>query len=369
MKDDSRTGYRRRSKARRLSILGGVGLAAIGTGLAAGVWFNRVGEPDPQPSPSASTTEDVIIPRTVHLLLISSTFDGQTVLSTAPLLISEPVAGVQGGRDVLVVDPALRVIGPSGDSPLREHAAAFGPQGLSAGLRNELGLRIDSIASTTESDLVKFLRPFGEVAITLDRAIVEDGETIYTPGSHNLDPAELITFLAFPFQDDSIDAAARNELIASAWRGIASLPRLASRAGASGLSAETKEAFKALTRTESVEPVAVTDTDRGPVLDEVGFGPQASIWQGGWLLDLDPASRPRIELRGKRVVEVMLLLIADGFRIDDVRAEDGSESMIETEDESLGSRISELLDLGNVRKPTQPLLAGLDARVTFRGGA
>lgn len=367
MTDGSRVGHRRRTRFRR-GLLGlFFAVLALGGGLAAGLWFDRADRPTLEPSPSPTGT-DVVVPQSVRMLAIFSTFDGQPVLSTAPLLVSTPVAG-SGSIRVLLADPTMRVVGPGGDAPLRVHAASFGPEGLAGGMRNELGLRIDEVATMTESDLVSFLEDFGAVAVTLDRPIEEDGDVVYGAGEHAMDATEIVTFLAFPFDDPSIDDAARNAMIAAAWRGIGALPGLAPRASSSTLPTGAGEALADVAAAGVFQSVPVASTDRGPVLDEVGYGTLTQGWEGAWLNGVDPRERPRIELRGKGIVEAILLLVGDGMRIDDVREASERLTTIETDDAVLGARLVELLGKGTVTTPEEPLVAGLDARVTIGVGA
>lgn len=367
MSDLSRQEHRRRSRLRKRILLGVLAIGAVGAGLGTGLVMDRAVEPEPSPSPSATPTETIVIPQEVTMLTVSSTFDGQTVLSSAPLLVSVPV-GLPGDTTVLVTDPRLRAVGPAGDAPLREHVAGFGPQGLAGALRNELGLRIDSVAGTTESDLVSFLEQFGPIGIDLEYPIVEGGETVYPAGPQMMEAAELVTFLAFPFDAPDIDDVKRMSLVTSAWEGISSLPRLIPRARNSRLPSEVRDALRHIAGATFL-PLEVTSTDRGPVVNELGYDKQVDALEGAWLLDRDPAERPRVELRGRGLVQTMLLLIADGIRIDALRSANQRRTVIETQDEELATRLRDLIGDAEAVEPEEPLIAGLDARVTIGRGA
>lgn len=364
MSDKSRREHRQLRKTRRRILLGLLGLVALGGGLAGGILSDQAKQNAIDPSPSPSATQ-VLVPLDVTLLMVQSTFDGQPVLSTSPLLITKPISGLSGETSVLLADPGLRVVGPAQDAPLREHAAAFGPEGLAGALRNELGLRVDSSVVVSESDLARFLKTFGPISVNVPHSIVEDGETIYEVGDHLMSATELVTFLVFPFDDPSIDTLIRDDLRAKAWQAIANLPRMASKAESSNLAVPAKNALVSVSFASRFSPLATADTSRGPVLDEIGYARQAAEFEGAWLGDVDPSDRPRVELQGRSIVEAMLLLIADGFRVDSVRSHRQDQTEVETKDEVLGARIAELLGKGTVIEPSEPLSGGLAARITI----
>lgn len=365
MRTPSRSGLRRRARTRRRIGLGVLALLALGGGLVAGLVMNRAQAPVPEPSPSASQPLEPV-PLTVRLLAISSTFEGGSILSTAPLLIGSDVTGGAPAQ-VLLVDVGLRAVGPAREAPLPDHAADFGPEGLSGAVRNELGLRIDEVASVTEAQLAGFLDGFGALSITVASTITEAGEPVYVAGTQTMTAAEAVTYLAFPFEDPSIDALEREAAIGAAWRSIVSTPGFAGRLATSTLPGSVQDALAALT-TATIEELAVADTSKGPVLDELGYRAQADLFEGAWLDEVDPFARPRVELRGRSIVEAMLLLIADGIRVERVRSATQATTTIETGDQVLGTRIADLIQ-GEVREPAEPLGPGLDARITLAAAA
>lgn len=362
----NRAEHRRRGRLRRRILVGVLGVGALGAGVAVGVLQDRAApsaEPTPSPTPSIDVT-----PLRTTVFSVASTADTSRVLAIPPLLLAEPVTG-GGESTALLLDSAMRAVGPAGEAPLRQHASGFGPEGLAGALRNELGLRIDTAAEITEVELAELLERLGTLDITIPVPIEEGEETVYEAGVHPMEPAELVTFLAFPFADDTIEERTKLAMLADAWLEIATAPAMRLAARDTQLASDAAEALRALATVTSIEPVPVTPLEDGIVLDTLAYRAMTPGLERIWLLGTDPEARPVIDLRGQALVEPMLLLISDGIRIERMTVEAVPGLVVETEDDELGRRIVRLLGDGEVQAPGEPLRTGLDARITFPRGA
>lgn len=361
----NRLEHRRRSRRRQRIGVAFLGVAALGGGLALGVL--RSDEPAPAGSPTATTTsEPILSPHRATLLSVASA-DSSRVLAIPPLLIAEPVDG--GDSRALLLDSALRGIGPAGEVPLRQHASGFGPEGLAGAIRNELGLRIDVTAEITEVQLATILEAVGPLEIPLAAAIREGGETVYEAGEQQMDAAELVTFLAFPFADDAIDAPTRLAMLSAAWEAIATAPGTGRAVRTAGLPADATEALRALSTVTAVEPIPVTELDEAVILDRVAYDTISPRLEPIWLAGVPPAERPVVDISGRGLVEPLLLLISDGIRIARITDTAVKRTSIETDDAELGRRLRQLLDADGFDAPGDPLRTGLDARIAYRRGA
>jgi hypothetical protein len=337
-------------------------VAAVGAGVAVGLLQDRGRSPGPDPSASPTETAPEV-PRRTTLLSVASTADASRVLAIPALLISEPTTG--GDASVLVIDGAMRAIGPAGAAPLRQHASGFGPEGLAGAIRNELGLRIDTAVEITEPQLADVLERTGRLDVTVAAPIEEDDTTIYEAGIHRMHATELVTFLAFPFDDPSIAATTRIAMLVEAWRAIGTAPATDAAVRNAGLAADATSALDALARMASIEAIPIREIEGRIVLDELTYDATVPQHEAIWLSDAAPGSRPQVELRGQTLVEPMLLLIADGIRIVRVKVEAVDALVIEADDLVFGARIVELLGGGTMEAPEEPLRTGLDARIAF----
>lgn len=357
----NRLEHRRRTRVRKRIALGVLGVAAVGGGLAFGVLQDRgPEEPAPSASPSATPSQ---VPMQTTLLSVTNTADQSRVLAIPPLLISSPLTG--GEATALLLDSAMRAVGPAGEAPLRQHASGFGPEGLAGAIRNELGLQVDHVAEITEVELAGILDGVGALDIAVPTPIEEQGTEVYGAGIHRMDAPELVTFLAFPFADPAIDATIRSAILADAWEEIATAPSTRRAVRDAALASDAAAAFEAFAQVVSVEPIPVQQVGDGVVLDELLYEALSPRLEPIWLHGLEPQQRPTVDLRGQTLVEPILLLAADGIRILRVTVEPVRALTIETDDLELGGRIVSLLGGGRIGPPGEPLRTGLDARITF----
>lgn len=357
----NRLEHRRRHRLRQRILLAFLAVAALGGGLALGLFQDRQAAA-PGPEPSGTETSEAVAMRTT-LLSVASTADTSRVLAIPPLLIAEPVDGGPGRG--LLLDPAMRAVGPAGEAPLRQHASGFGPEGLAGAVRNELGLQIDVTAEITEVQLATILEGAGPLEVTVTAPIEEGTERVYEAGIHRMEPAELVTFLAFPFGHGGLDAATRLGILADAWETIALAPDTAAAVRGEPLATDAAEALTALTTVQEVTAVPVTALEDGIVLDRLVYASVVEEWRSVWLGGIAPEDRPVVDLFGQTLVEPLLLLIADGIRVARITEEPVGALRIETDDGELGRRLADLLADGEIVEPDEPLRPGSDARIRF----
>jgi hypothetical protein len=359
----NRLEHRRRSKVRKRIGVTVLAITAIGAGVGVRLAQNQQNEPQVlEPSPSASPTIQAQPMRTT-LLSVVSTAESSRAVAVSPIIIAEPLTG--GAGFGLLADAAMQAVGPAGQAPIRQHASGFGPAGLAGALRNELGIRIDESVEITEVQLAAVLEATGPIAIDVDVEILEKSEVVYEQGVHQMEASELVTFLAFPFEAPGIDAEVRARMLADAWQEIASASALSQALSDTTLAPDAASAMDALTSVEQMTSLPIRTAGDAVVLDPVAWRQLADALSSLWLTGVAPWDRPVVELRGQTLVEPLLLLVADGIRVDRLQVEPVQQLRVQAASEVLASRLKALLgDKARVLAGTS-LRNGLDARIYF----